>query len=608
MAPESGRVPDAVLRDIFGHGAFRPMQREIVEHIIAGGHALVLMPTGGGKSLCYQIPALCRPGVGLVVSPLIALMQDQVESLRQFGVRAAALNSAQSAEDSDATWRALSYGELDLLYVSPERLLGGGFLERVTALPIALIAIDEAHCVSQWGHDFRPEYLQLAALAERFPGVPRIALTATADPRTREEIRIRLKLEDGRVFVGSFDRPNIRYLVREKEGAATQLREFVASQKGKAGIVYARSRNRTERFAEMLRDEGHDAVAYHAGLDAGLRASALEKFRREDGVVVVATIAFGMGIDKPDVRFVAHVDLPKSLEAYYQETGRAGRDGLLSVAWMVQGAEDAPAIRRFIADSTASDEQKRVERERLDALLAFVDSPVCRRQTLLRYFGEELAKPCGNCDVCLEDGETLDASEHVRKALSASFRTGQRFGAAYLTDVLLGSDSERIRQFGHDKLQVFGLGKELAPRQWRSLFRQLVALGLLEPDPEGHGGLVLGDDSEVRPVLRGEKTIRLRLPAAKALKAKRTRPIEVAVGEDAPDPVLFERLRALRAGLARAQGVPAYIIFDDRALQAMAARKPRSEAEFATIPGVGQVKRTRYAAAFLGLIRDTPAK
>jgi ATP-dependent DNA helicase RecQ len=567
------------------------------------------MPTGGGKSLCYQIPALCRAGVGVVVSPLIALMQDQVEALRQAGVRAAAINSAQNADETTDTWRALRAGQLDLLYVSPERMLAGAFLSRLAEMPVSLFAIDEAHCVSQWGHDFRPEYLQLAVLAERFPLVPRVALTATADPRTRDEIVARLRLEGGRVFVASFDRPNIRYLLRDKAQTREQLLDFLDRRRGEAGIVYARSRTRTESFAADLRAAGHDAIAYHAGMEAGDRAAALERFRRDSGVIVVATIAFGMGIDKPDVRFVAHVDLPKSLEAYYQETGRAGRDGLPAVAWMAHGPGDVPLLRRFIEESGAGDAQKRVEHGKLDALIGFVEAGTCRRQILLAHFGETLPEPCGNCDVCLEPGRLADVTEPARKALSAVYRTGERFGAAHVVDVLVGAETERVRALGHDRLSVYGVGKDLDRQQWRTLFRQLTSLGYLLPDAEGHGGLRLGDQGRVRPLLRGEARLETRLPPPRAEARKDRRRAATpasaiaAVAADAPDEALLAALKAWRRDLARAQGVPPYVVFHDRTLVEIATLRPAGLEALAAVTGVGQAKLARYGAAVLGVLR-----
>jgi ATP-dependent DNA helicase RecQ len=595
-----------VLQTVFGYGAFRGPQQEIVEHVVGGGSALVLMPTGGGKSLCYQIPALCRPGVGVVVSPLIALMQDQVEGLRQAGVRAAALNSSLEAGEAAAIWRLLEQGELDLLYVSPERLLSAGFLERLAALPLALFAIDEAHCVSQWGHDFRPEYLQLAVLAERFATIPRLALTATADQRTREEIRERLQLQDGRVFLASFDRPNIRYLLRDKDEARSQLLTFLAERRGEAGIVYARSRARVDRFSADLRAAGFDAVGYHAGLSPEARSSALNRFRRESGVVVVATIAFGMGIDKPDVRFVAHVDLPKSLEAYYQETGRAGRDGLPAVAWMVHGAGDVPQLRRFIEDSDAPQAQKLIEHGKLDALIGYSEASGCRRQVLLRHFGEVLAEPCGNCDLCLEPDRAVELTEPCRKALSGVYRTGQRFGAAHVIDVLMGADTARIRELGHGTLSVYGIGRELDRGQWRALFRQLVARGYLVSDSEARGGLRFGAEALVKPLLRGEATLALRLPPP-AKERRRVSGGERGTAAAAPelgegDQALFEALRSWRLAQAREQGVPPYVVFHDRTLIEIAGGRPASLAELGRVAGVGQAKLDRYGEAVLAVL------
>ena len=600
--------PLEVLRQVFGYGSFRGPQAEIVDHVMAGGSALVLMPTGGGKSLCYQVPSLCRPGVGVVISPLIALMQDQVEGLLQVGVRAAALNSAMDPGDVASTWASLQRGELQLLYVSPERLLSPGFLERLEGLPLALFAIDEAHCVSQWGHDFRPEYLQLSVLAERFPAIPRLALTATADPRTREEIRERLRLRDGRVFLASFDRPNIRYLLRDKQNLSQQLLVFLAERRGEAGIIYARSRSRVESIARGLKEAGYDVVAYHAGLQREQRQAALLRFRRESGVIVVATIAFGMGIDKPDVRFVAHVDLPKSLEAYYQETGRAGRDGLPAVAWMLHGGGDLPQLRRFIDDSQAPEEQKRIEHGKLNALIGFTEAAGCRRRCLLSHFGEELEQDCGNCDGCLEPQRRSDCTEAARKALSTVYRTGARFGAAHLVDVLLGGDTARVRELNHHQLSVYGIGKELDRGQWRFLFRQLQTQGYLVSDPSDHGGLRFGPDALVRPLLRGDVRLELRLPPPareRRQPSQGERAAATPLQELPPEAQLrFEALRRWRLEQAREQGVPPYVVFHDRTLLEIASRCPASRAELSAIVGVGQAKLDRYGEAVLVLLRE----
>jgi len=594
--------PLEVLQRVFGYASFRGPQEAIVRHVIGGGSGLVLMPTGGGKSLCYQVPALCTPGLAVVISPLIALMQDQVEALQQLGVAAAALHSGLEVGASQTIWRQLSDGELDLLYVSPERLFSADVLERLGAMPLALFAIDEAHCVSQWGHDFRPEYRQLDQLAARFPAVPRLALTATADPRTQRDIRACLQLEQDEVFLASFDRPNIRYLLRHKQGGGAQLLEFLAQHRGESGIVYARSRNRVDRVAAELKAAGIDAIAYHAGMDAESRREALQRFRLGSGVVVVATIAFGMGIDKPDVRFVAHVDLPKSLEAYYQETGRAGRDGLPAVAWMAHGAGDIPQLRRFIDDSGASEEQKRIERGKLEALIAYSEASGCRRQVLLSHFGEELAEPCNNCDGCLEPKQRSDCRVAAQKGLSAVYRTGQRFGAGHVVDVLLGANTERIRSLGHEQLSVYGIGKELDRGQWRALLRQLVSLGALDSPDDAKGGLCFGPAELVQPLLRGERELHLVLPPPAKEQRRRSQAPAAAVPDD--DPVLAA-LKNWRREQARQQGVPPYVVFHDRTLVELAARRPGSLSELAGVSGIGTAKQERYGAALLEVLTAT---
>jgi ATP-dependent DNA helicase RecQ len=587
-----------ILQQTFGYPSFRGPQEAIIQTIVEGDDALVLMPTGGGKSLCYQIPALVRPGCGVVISPLIALMQDQVNAMRELGVRASFLNSTLDAATAADVERALLQGELDLLYIAPERLTQSRTLDLLKRCEIALFAIDEAHCVSQWGHDFRADYLQLSLLHEQFPDLPRIALTATADEQTRLEIAARLQLEDAARFVVGFDRPNIRYRIGLKHNARQQLLAFLKAEHPQdAGIVYCLSRKKTEETASWLATQGFTALPYHAGLPAEERAAHQARFLREEAVVMVATIAFGMGIDKPDVRFVAHLDLPKTIEAYYQETGRAGRDGAPANAWMIYGLQDVIKLRQMMQGSQGSEQHKRIEQHRLNAMLGLCEITSCRRQALLDYFGETYPEPCGNCDGCLEPAQTWDATEACRMALSAVARTGERFGVNHLIDVLKGKETDKIWQFDHHHLPTFGVGDALDNNQWRSVFRQLVGRGYLSVDLQGYGALKLQE--KCRPLLRGECDIALRLDQKQKVTKRQTKtplPDDINVG-------LWEALRECRRELAEEQGVPPYVIFHDSTLIEMCSLAPKTLDAFSKLSGVGERKLMKYGEAFIAAIK-----
>ena len=602
--PEERTEPAlAVLHHTFGFDQFRGFQKEIIDHILAGHDAIALMPTGGGKSLCFQIPSILRPGVGIIVSPLIALMQDQVSALEQNGIRAAFVNSTLSSEETWAILHRAYQGALDMLYMAPERLLMESTLAFLAQIPIALFAFDEAHCVSQWGHDFRPSYLGLAILAERFPQVPRIALTATANDQTRVEIQKHLRMEQAQMFIAGFDRPNIHYEVAAKHLEKKQIKQFLESKhRGDAGIVYCLSRNKVEKTAQWLTEEGWPALPYHAGLDKATRQRNQTRFLREDSIIIVATIAFGMGIDKPDVRFVIHMDLPKSLEAYYQETGRAGRDGLPANAFLTYGYEDVIKLRQFVTSSTADESFKRVEHQKLEAILGYCETTHCRRHVLLHHFGDTYPTHCGNCDTCQTPVETWEGLVTAQKALSCVYRTGQRFGVAHLTNVLCGKQTIQIHNWGHETISTFGIGTELNGQQWRSVYRQLVAAGILSVDLEG-GGLRLTERS--RPILRGEQPIRFRQdpqkkPAATVTPRKEKK--RAAPFAKTSQNTLWDALRNFRQEAAQKQGVPAYVIFHNTTLQDLVEERPRTRAALSFIHGIGKRKLQTYGTEILRII------
>jgi len=589
----------STLAEVFGYDEFRSHQLAIIRHVVAGGSAFVLMPTGSGKSLCYQVPAIHREGTAIVVSPLISLMKDQVDALRANGVNAAYLNSSLDAEDASVVVRDLRSGRLKLLYVAPERLMMPGFLDVLRSTRISLFAIDEAHCVSHWGHDFRPDYVALGELPMLFPGVPVLALTATADDQTREDVRVRLGLAESPVFVAGFDRPNIRYTVAVKSDAPKQLERFLAERPGDSGIVYCLSRKRVEDVAGRLRKAGLAAAAYHAGLPAPERTRVQDAFQRDDIRVVVATVAFGMGIDKPDVRFVVHYDMPKNIEGYYQETGRAGRDGLPAEALCLFGLQDVMTVRMLIENSDNA-EQVRIELHKLQAMIGFAEATSCRRRVLLGYFGEPLETDCGNCDVCLDPPELYDGSVVAQKAMSAVYRTGQRFGVGHVVDVLRGQDTDKVCQWEHDQLSVFGIGEDLSRDEWMAVFRQLVHLGYLRQDIAAYSALKLTETS--RAVLRGEVAVQFAKVKPRAPKAAKAKKLSTTLEGFEVDEALFGRLRELRREIAAEQKVPAYVVFADRSLADIAAKKPRTPEEFLACHGVGAAKLERYGAVFLEAI------
>ena len=602
-----GAPPRQVLRSVFGYDTFRLAQASIIDRVVQGGSALVVMPTGGGKSLCYQIPSLIRAGVGIVISPLVALMQDQVDALKQVGVQAACLHAGQSRETRGQLRTALRQNRLDLLYVAPERITSNAFAHLLDRTPIALFAVDEVHCMSQWGHDFRPDYLDVADLRTRFPDVPLLGATATADTDTQADLLQRLHLSDDALFVTGFDRPNIRYTVTRKSRPKRQLHRFIQDRHaGEAGIVYCRTRNRVETVAAWLRDQGIRALPYHAGLPDATRSDHQQQFLHDDGLVVVATVAFGMGIDKPDVRFVAHLDPPSTLEAYYQETGRAGRDGRPAEAWMTYRYGDIVRLHQFLDRSDASDEHTWAQRHKLNALLGYCEATGCRRQVLLRYFGEDAPEACGNCDTCLHPVDTWDGTEAAQKVLSCIARTGQRFGAGHVTDVLRGRNTEKIRRHGHDQLSTYDIGDELNKQGWKSVIRQLVAARYLRVDVSGYGALKL--TARCGPVLKGDTTVELRKDTTHVGSSGASSSSSASSAPDLPDTpearALFEALRDTRTELAKSQGVPPYVVFPDRTLIAMVRERPTTRSGFAQLHGVGDVKLKRYADVFLPVIAD----